>query len=518
MIVANTIKDLIAAVHLAADWSQVAAGTIYAVIRLESDDADDGKFWDADDDSWQASPVAWPVATHFQAALWLFALPAGASDGKYGDSIHYTFTDNLTEASATTVCDGNEHEIKAAASVWDELLTGVMHNLATSAGRRLREVASPITHAGTAQGSGVGNNQIQLDVGASSIDGAYDPSVVCIIDGTGAGQARFILEYHGDDRVCIVGRDWKVLPENDSEFLIVANPGHEHVHEGLSVAGGANWIDLNPLASSEDDIYIGQTVFLRGGTGADQAGYVVDYDGSAQRATVVPAWKVPPDGTTSYAMLPTGTNHIALAAILVDTDEIQGKLPTGNICNQPAGARQVTIHVQDDEGASIPGAQVSIYDSLNTTFITRGVTDTNGDYVVALDDATYQLRIIKDLFSYTTPEPMVVTADATKTFVGVGFVAPTPSSADLCAIYGTLRDAAGVVIAGACVEVYAVTPQVSGSIQAGDRIAHTATNASGYFIIEITKEMEVWLKIESTGIDESRTVPDAPNQNIATWT
>ncbi len=333
MIIANTIKDLMAAVHLASDGSQHATGTIYAVVRLESDDADDGKFWDADDDTWQASPVAWPEAAHTQAGQWVYALPAAASNGKDGGTAHYTMTDNLTEASATTVCGGGEHRINAE-----------------------------------------------------------DPLATTDLDAT--------------------------------ELAI----------------RGADSDTLETLSDQLDNVTV------------------------------------------------------------------------------PTGARQVTIHVEDTGGASIPGAQVSIYDSLNTTFLTRGVTDTDGDYVVALDDATYQLRIIKDLFSFTTPEPLVVTADATEDFVGTGFVTPTPSSADLCAVYGTLRDTAGVVIAGACVEAYAVTPQVSGSVQVGDRIAHTSTNTSGYFILELTKEMEVWLKIESTGIDESRTVPDAPNQNIATWT
>ncbi len=111
--IANTVKDLVAAVHLAADGSQVATGTIFCVVRLESDDADDGKFWDANDNTWQASPVAWPTGTHTQAGQWVFALPAAATTGKAGDTIHYTFTDNLTEASATTICGGGEHRVNA---------------------------------------------------------------------------------------------------------------------------------------------------------------------------------------------------------------------------------------------------------------------------------------------------------------------------------------------------------------------------------------------------------------------
>jgi hypothetical protein len=111
MIPIGAAKDLMAAVHLAADWTQVATGTMYCVVRLESDDSDDGKFWDSDDDTWQATPVAWPEATHLQAGLWVFELPLAAIAGKSGDRLHVTFTDNITEASATTICMGTEYHI-----------------------------------------------------------------------------------------------------------------------------------------------------------------------------------------------------------------------------------------------------------------------------------------------------------------------------------------------------------------------------------------------------------------------
>lgn len=382
MIIANIIKDLMAAVHLASDGSQVATGTIFAVIRLESDDADDEKYWDADDDSWQASPVAWPEANHTQAAQWVYPLPAAASNGKDDDSVHYTMTDDLDEAAATTVCGGGEHRINAE----NPLATSDLSNLDATVSSR----ATPAN----------------VTTNTNTVTAAIT---------TAEGNVR--------------GSDSDDLKDISDE-----------------------------IAASE--------LAIRG----------------------------------------------------ADSDTLETLSDQLDTVTAPAGARQITIHVEDELAASIPGAQVSIYDSLNTTFITRSTTDPDGDYVVALDDATYQLRIIKDLFGFTTPEPIVVTADAVKTIIGTAFTAPTPSSADLCVIYGTLRDTAGVVQAGACVEAYAVVPQVNGAIQASDRIAHTATNASGYFELELTIDMEIWLKAESTGIDESRTVPDAPSQNIATWT
>ena len=46
MIIAGIDKDMAASVHDRNSGKQVSTGTIYAVIRLESNDADDGKFWD----------------------------------------------------------------------------------------------------------------------------------------------------------------------------------------------------------------------------------------------------------------------------------------------------------------------------------------------------------------------------------------------------------------------------------------------------------------------------------------
>lgn len=149
MIIAGSAKTLAAAVHAQSGSAQVATGTIYAVVQLEQPgNADDGKYWDANDSTWQASPVAWPTATHRQAGVWSYALPASATTGRAGAVVHYTMTDNLTEASATTVCGGGEHRVVAdipstagvAGAVWDEQTVG--HQAAGSAGEALLYIAT----------------------------------------------------------------------------------------------------------------------------------------------------------------------------------------------------------------------------------------------------------------------------------------------------------------------------------------------------------------------------------------
>ena len=197
-------------------------------------------------------------------------------------------------------------------AVWDEVLTGATHNIASSAGRRLRQLASVIVRAGTAQGPGTGNNQIQLDAGASATNGEYDPGLIFIETGTGAGQARLILQYTGSTKVATVDRDWRVNPDNTSEFVILADAGRNSVNEGLAQGGTSTTITLNASASASDDAYNGQLVFIRSGTGQDQVGLVEDYVGSTKVATIrtrsaTGQWATVPDTTSAYMMIPNLT-------------------------------------------------------------------------------------------------------------------------------------------------------------------------------------------------------------------
>ena len=192
--------------------------------------------------------------------------------------------------------------------VWDEVITGAAHNVQNSAGRRLRQASSIVIIDGTCPSAPLLSNQIILNGDASADDGAYDPAQVFIVTGTGAGQTRLILEYDGATKTATLDRNWKMDPDDTSEYRVASHPGREHVNEGLAQAGSTlNTIKLNVLASSNNNAYKGQVVFLRSGTGEDQAGKIISYNGTTKVATVENDWVVIPDGTTAYVMLPTGS-------------------------------------------------------------------------------------------------------------------------------------------------------------------------------------------------------------------
>ena len=214
----------------------------------------------------------------------------------------------LTMGEALNSAGGGSSPSAIADAVWDEVLTGGTHNINKSAGKILRGLGNLVVLTDTAQGPGVGPNQIQLHTGASAVDGGYDPALVAIVDGTGAGQSRLILQYDGATKVATVDRNWKVLPDSGSEFVIYADAGREHVNEGLAQGGTSTTITLNALASSVDNVYRYQTVFIRSGLGDDQVGIVTEYNGTTKVATIDGTWAIIPDTTSGYVMLPSHNN------------------------------------------------------------------------------------------------------------------------------------------------------------------------------------------------------------------
>ncbi|HEY6965908.1 MAG TPA: phage minor tail protein L [Burkholderiales bacterium] len=70
--------------------------------------------------------------------------------------------------------------------------------------------------------------------------------------------------------------------------------------QGTAQAGGASSLTLRAGASAQNDLYIGHTLAITGGTGSGQSKTITAYDGATKIATVDSAWGVAPDGTSVY--------------------------------------------------------------------------------------------------------------------------------------------------------------------------------------------------------------------------
>jgi hypothetical protein len=275
-------------------------------------------------------------------------------------------------------------------AVWDEVLAGNTHNVNRSAGKYLREIGGKIIHSGKAQGSGSGNNQIQLhEDDASSIDGAYDPSTVAIIDGTGAGQSRLIFQYDGTTKIATVDRNWKVNPDDTSEYIIYANPGREHVNEGLAQSGTSTTITLNALASDYDDSYYGQIVFIRSGTGEDQVGVVKSYDGTTKIATMRHDWDVIPDTTSAYVMLPNHIDPDGVVDAVWDESTLSHTVSAsfGLLTQEIAGLVHSNVQIDNpvyDSDNNMIGARIRLYSNSASVGTVNNVLAT---YTISVDSS-----------------------------------------------------------------------------------------------------------------------------------
>ena len=95
--------------------------------------------------------------------------------------------------------------------IWDEPFSG--HTTPATFGFVFQPVRT-----GTAQG-GFGQT-ITLDAGASAVNDFYKGTLLQIVGGTGAGQARVITLYDGTTKDAIVGEAWAEDPDATSDFVI----------------------------------------------------------------------------------------------------------------------------------------------------------------------------------------------------------------------------------------------------------------------------------------------------------
>jgi hypothetical protein len=124
------------------------------------------------------------------------------------------------------------------------------------------------------------------------------------------------------------------------------------------------------LAVGTDDLYIGMTVYIYGGTGIGQARTIVDYAGATKTAIVHPNWGITPDATSDVMILPFGSTAAATT------------LATGTAQAGTASTIQLvaTSAFADDE---LNGNIISIVNGTG-----RGQTRAITDYASATDTAT----------------------------------------------------------------------------------------------------------------------------------
>lgn len=142
-------------------------------------------------------------------------------------------------------------------AVWDELLTVATHNVATSAGRRLRQVSSIISEGATVNDAGATTTTFITTL-TSAVDDFYNDELLIFTSGALIGQARPILDYNGTTKAVTLSEALTSAPADGVSFDVQAT----HIHPTSQIAS-AVWQDTTAgdftVASS-----IGKSLYTSG--------------------------------------------------------------------------------------------------------------------------------------------------------------------------------------------------------------------------------------------------------------
>jgi len=219
-----------------------------------------------------------------------------------------------------------------------------------------------------------------------------------------------------------------------------------------------------------------------------------------------------------------GTDNAATEAKQDATDVVIAELTTQGDTNEAAiaaltltGTRTITIQLYETATTTpIADVAVSVFNSDQTLFLGRLTTDANGQIVIGRDDGTYKLVFTKAGVTFTTPETMVVTVDATKTYYGDTFIIAAPADADVCRVYDYLFLADGVTKPStitATAIIQSLPYDVDGKLHSGINIPEVYDANTGLVYWDIVQGATVKFKVDKF-ISTSKIIPSVPTVRL----
>lgn len=197
-------------------------------------------------------------------------------------------------------------------------------------------------HTGLAQAGAT--NTVTLASTASAIDNTYKNQFADILQGTGAGQSRFVRSSVGSTKVATVFPNW-VTPPDTTSLVRVRHFGLDatdadalidlifdellstHVvpgslgarlampNAGTAQAGGAATLTLAAAAPSNDEVLKDVLIFIIAGTAAGCSNVIASYNGTSKVATMRDNWPVTPNNTSVYITIPQGRATLAQESV-----------------------------------------------------------------------------------------------------------------------------------------------------------------------------------------------------------
>ncbi len=152
------------------------------------------------------------------------------------------------------------------------------------------------------------------------------------------------------------------------------------------------------------------------------------------------------------------------------------------------GANQVTLTVKDagDSVTVLNGVRVQVLNQTQTS--TEGLLTSNslGQAIFALNNATYKVRLFKPGYVFVVPESVIVAGTTIKTFYGSAFDPGTPPSPALCRVYGYVKDINNLPVVGAKIEALIKTVPVRyQNVLISPYYKTTITDSNGYWFLDL---------------------------------
>jgi hypothetical protein len=145
--------------------------------------------------------------------------------------------------------------------IWDEPLTRATHNVATSAGKRLRQTTAFQQIDSTVVDAAATTTTFATDLD-SAVDNFYNDSMLVFTDGALAGQVRAIYDYVGATKTIVLEEALTSAPVNGVAFAVVSLHIHpvSQIQSGLATAAsivtlrGADSDTLKTLSDQIDTV------------------------------------------------------------------------------------------------------------------------------------------------------------------------------------------------------------------------------------------------------------------------
>jgi hypothetical protein len=237
-----------------------------------------------------------------------------------GDTQSATDLKDFADAGYNPATNTVAAELDSASvdAIWNEVLTGATHNIASSAGRRLRQLADTVvlvdgvcdaaSNAGTDS-----TGTITLAVGTTTA--CIGQAIRC------ENQVRYIASYNAGTRVAQLDRPWCVVPDAGDEYVIfnVRNPLVGLASLALAGSTAAVVNDINAVTDKVDTGLVLDGVVYQFTENMLELG---PSGGGGSTVNVLPATGIVANRTPGATLTPVVGETISQSITLYSTDGI----------------------------------------------------------------------------------------------------------------------------------------------------------------------------------------------------